>query len=116
MRQSAAGTCYTGMATITEVAVDTASGDVKLLSHHSILECGTQIVPELVSGQLQGGLAMGVGHYREARRWANAAAQVTAQSAPRRLRPRIEAAVSSSSVANSSPARPRSENLIPSTP
>ncbi|MGX8009694.1 xanthine dehydrogenase family protein molybdopterin-binding subunit [Mesorhizobium sp. ORM8.1] len=61
-RQNAAGTCYTGMATIAEVAVDTASGDVKLLSHHSILECGTQIVPELVSGQLQGGLAMGVGH------------------------------------------------------
>ncbi|PBC04193.1 molybdopterin cofactor-binding domain-containing protein [Mesorhizobium sp. WSM3860] len=60
--QNGAGTCYTGMATIAEVAVDTATGDVKLLSHHSILECGTQIVPELVSGQIQGGLAMGVGH------------------------------------------------------
>ncbi len=47
---------------IIEVAVDTATGRVELLSHHSILECGTQIVPQLVSGQLQGGLAMGIGH------------------------------------------------------
>ena len=48
--------------TLAEVAVDTASGEVELLNHHSILECGNQIVPELVSGQLQGGLAMGIGH------------------------------------------------------
>ncbi|MER8425446.1 molybdopterin cofactor-binding domain-containing protein [Mesorhizobium sp. M1403] len=61
-RLNAAVTYYTGMATIAEIAVDTASGEVKLLSHHSILECGTQVVPELVSGQIQGGLAMGVGH------------------------------------------------------
>jgi CO/xanthine dehydrogenase Mo-binding subunit len=33
-----------------------------LLSHHSILDCGTQVVPQLVSGQLQGGLSMGIGH------------------------------------------------------
>ncbi|MUT27283.1 MULTISPECIES: molybdopterin cofactor-binding domain-containing protein [Mesorhizobium] len=57
-----AAVTYSGMATIAEVAVDTASGEVKLLSHHSILDCGTQVVPELVSGQIQGGLAMGVGH------------------------------------------------------
>ena len=34
---------------------------VNLLSHH-ILECGNRLVPELVSGQVQGGAAMGIGH------------------------------------------------------
>jgi len=61
-RLNAAVTYYAGMATIAEVSVDTATGKVDLLSHHSILECGNQVVPELVSGQLQGGLAMGIGH------------------------------------------------------
>ncbi len=50
------------MATLVEVVVDTATGEVSLLSHHSIMDCGTQVVPELVSGQIQGGLAMGIGH------------------------------------------------------
>lgn len=53
---------YSTVATLTEVAVDIATGKVNLLNHHSILECGNTIVPELVSGQLQGGLAMGIGH------------------------------------------------------
>ena len=35
---------------------------MELLSHHSIVECGNLISPQLVSGQLQGGLAMGIGH------------------------------------------------------
>jgi CO/xanthine dehydrogenase Mo-binding subunit len=61
-RNNAGVTCYAPMATLAEVVVDTATGDVSLLSHHSIMECGTQIVPELVSGQIQGGLAMGIGH------------------------------------------------------
>ncbi|WP_029002704.1 xanthine dehydrogenase family protein molybdopterin-binding subunit [Azorhizobium doebereinerae] len=61
-RNNAAVTYYSGMATLAEVAVDTASGKVRVLSHHSVLECGNQIVPELVSGQIQGGLAMGIGH------------------------------------------------------
>ncbi len=34
----------------------------KSYCHTRPLECGTQIVPELVSGQLQGGIAMGIGH------------------------------------------------------
>jgi CO/xanthine dehydrogenase Mo-binding subunit len=59
---NAAVTYYAGMATLAEIAVDTATGKVALLSHHSILECGNPIVPQLVSGQLQGGLAMGIGH------------------------------------------------------
>jgi len=53
---------YSAIGTLAEVAVRDATGKVELLDHHSILECGTQIVPQLVSGQLQGGLAMGIGH------------------------------------------------------
>jgi CO/xanthine dehydrogenase Mo-binding subunit len=47
---------------VVEVAVEMSAGNVELLSHHSILDCGTQVVPQLVSGQLQGGLSMGIGH------------------------------------------------------
>lgn len=61
-RLNAAVTYYTGMATLAEIAVDTATGKVDVLSHHSILECGNQVVPQLVSSQIQGGLAMGIGH------------------------------------------------------
>ncbi|MCV9938786.1 molybdopterin-dependent oxidoreductase [Boseaceae bacterium BT-24-1] len=61
-RNNAGVTYYAPMATLAEIVVDTGSGEVSLLSHHSILECGNQIVPELVSGQIQGGLAMGIGH------------------------------------------------------
>jgi CO/xanthine dehydrogenase Mo-binding subunit len=61
-RLNAAVTYYSGMATLVAIAVDSATGKVDVLSHHSILECGNQVVPQLVSGQLQGGLAMGIGH------------------------------------------------------
>lgn len=61
-RNNAAVTYYSAMGTLVELAVDTATGQVELLNHHSLLECGNQIVPELVSGQIQGGLAMGIGH------------------------------------------------------
>jgi CO/xanthine dehydrogenase Mo-binding subunit len=61
-RNNAGVVYYSAIGTIAEVAVHTASGRVELLDHHSVLECGNQIVPELVSGQLQGGLAMGIGH------------------------------------------------------
>ena len=61
-RNHAGTTYYSAIGTIAEVAVDTKSGKVELLSHHSVLECGNVMVPELVSGQLQGGLAMGIGH------------------------------------------------------
>ncbi|WP_449409408.1 xanthine dehydrogenase family protein molybdopterin-binding subunit [Methylobacterium komagatae] len=61
-RNNVGTTYYSPMATLAEVAVDTGSGEVTILSHHSILECGRQIVPALVSGQVQGGLAMGIGH------------------------------------------------------
>lgn len=61
-RLNAAVTNYAGMATLVAIAVDAATGKVEVLSHHSILECGNQVVPQLVSGQIQGGLAMGIGH------------------------------------------------------
>ncbi len=61
-RNNAGVVYYSAIGTIAEVSVDTASGQVELLNHHSVLECGNPIVPELVSGQLQGGLAMGIGH------------------------------------------------------
>lgn len=61
-RNNAAVTYYAPCATLVELAVNTGSGEVKLLNHRSWLECGRQIVPELVSGQLQGGIAMGIGH------------------------------------------------------
>ncbi|MBB1201433.1 xanthine dehydrogenase family protein molybdopterin-binding subunit [Enterobacteriaceae bacterium 89] len=61
-RNNAGVTYYSATATLVEIAVEIATGKVELLNHHSILECGNLIVPELVSGQLQGGLAMGIGH------------------------------------------------------
>ncbi len=61
-RNNAGVTYYSTCATLVELAVHTGTGKVTLLNHHSLLECGTPIVEELVSGQLQGGLAMGIGH------------------------------------------------------
>jgi CO/xanthine dehydrogenase Mo-binding subunit len=61
-RNNAGVVYYSAIGTLAEVAVDTADGKVSLLNHHSVLECGNLIVPQLVSGQLQGGLAMGIGH------------------------------------------------------
>lgn len=61
-RNNAGVTYYSAVGTLVELAVGRADGAVELLSHHSIVECGNQIVPQLVSGQLQGGLAMGIGH------------------------------------------------------
>ncbi|RXZ42111.1 xanthine dehydrogenase family protein molybdopterin-binding subunit [Crenobacter cavernae] len=55
-------TYYSAVGTLVELAVHEASGKVELLAHHSIMECGNQISPQLVSGQLQGGVAMGIGH------------------------------------------------------
>ncbi|WP_322996074.1 xanthine dehydrogenase family protein molybdopterin-binding subunit [Castellaniella sp.] len=61
-RNNAAVTYYSAMGTLAEIAVHLASGKVELLNHHSIIECGTLLSPQLVSGQIQGGLAMGIGH------------------------------------------------------
>ncbi|WP_429163756.1 xanthine dehydrogenase family protein molybdopterin-binding subunit [Aeromonas rivipollensis] len=55
-------TYYAPCATLVEIAVEKGSGKVHILSAHSWLDAGRVIVPELVEGQIQGGLAMGVGH------------------------------------------------------
>ena len=53
---------YAPMATLVEIAVNIGTGKVDVLSHHSILDRGPPIVAQLVSGQMQGGIAMGIGH------------------------------------------------------
>ena len=44
------------------LSVDRTNGAIKVLRVHEVLDCGRAIVPELVSGQAQGGIAMGLGH------------------------------------------------------
>jgi CO/xanthine dehydrogenase Mo-binding subunit len=61
-RNGAAVTYYSAVGTLVELAVSEATGAVEIMRHHTILECGTQLSPELVSGQVQGGVAMGIGH------------------------------------------------------
>jgi CO/xanthine dehydrogenase Mo-binding subunit len=51
----------TAVGTLAELTVDAATGKVALLTHHTILECGDMLVPQLVSGQIQGGAASGIG-------------------------------------------------------
>lgn len=61
-RNNASVVYYAPVATMVELSVNSGSGEVQILSHKSWMECGNMIVPELVSGQLQGGIAMGIGH------------------------------------------------------
>lgn len=61
-RNSAGVTTYTPAACLVELKVNTFTGEVKILSHHNLLAPGRIVVPELVSGQQQGGVAMGIGH------------------------------------------------------
>lgn len=61
-RNNATVVYYSAVGTLVELCVNESNGEVELLTDHSILECGNQISPQLVSGQLQGGLAMGIGH------------------------------------------------------
>ncbi|MRV72175.1 molybdopterin-dependent oxidoreductase [Duganella sp. FT92W] len=61
-RNGAMVTYYSAVGTLVELAVHEGSGKVELLTHHSIMECGNMLSPQLVSSQLQGGLAMGIGH------------------------------------------------------
>ena len=51
----------TAVGTLAEISVDGASGKVAVLTHHTILECGNMLVRELVTSQLQGGVASGIG-------------------------------------------------------
>jgi len=47
---------------VVALSVDRTNGAVKVLRVHEVLDCGRSIVPELVSGMAQGGIAMGLGH------------------------------------------------------
>lgn len=61
-RNNAGVTTYTPAACLVEASVNTFTGTVQILRHHTIIDPGTVIVEPLVSGQLQGGAAMGIGH------------------------------------------------------
>jgi len=61
-RNGAGVVYYTAAAALVELAIDVRTGAVRLLRHHTLLECGRPLVSELVSGQIQGGVAMGIGH------------------------------------------------------
>ncbi|EJN59423.1 xanthine dehydrogenase family protein molybdopterin-binding subunit [Halogranum rubrum] len=43
------------------VEVDTQTGQVEILKFYSLRDCGTQLNPDIVEGQAQGGLAQGIG-------------------------------------------------------
>src|SRR5262245_28645250 len=58
---NAAVSTYTVTAALAELAVDAATGKVALLNHHNIVECGNMLVPDLVSSQIQGAAATGIG-------------------------------------------------------
>ncbi len=55
-------TYYTPCATLVELTIDTQTGDVDILRTHTWIEPGNVHVKELVEGQLEGGLTMGIGH------------------------------------------------------
>jgi CO/xanthine dehydrogenase Mo-binding subunit len=59
---NAAVTYYSPVATLVELKVNKGSAEVQVLNHHSWIECGRVLVEELVKGQLEGGIAMGIGH------------------------------------------------------
>jgi CO/xanthine dehydrogenase Mo-binding subunit len=61
-RNNAGATLYAPIGALVELVVDRASGAVTILSTHTIADAGRLLVPELVEGQQQGGLAMGIGH------------------------------------------------------
>ncbi|MBB3060918.1 xanthine dehydrogenase family protein molybdopterin-binding subunit [Microbulbifer rhizosphaerae] len=55
-------TYYAPTAALVEVAVNKGTGEVKIIGLQNYMECGRLIVRQLVEGQIEGGVAMGVGH------------------------------------------------------
>lgn len=53
---------YSACGAVAAVSINHSSGEVSVEAVHQVLECGRQIVPDLVSGISQGGIAMGIGH------------------------------------------------------
>ena len=57
------GTSYTSLCgTTVRVAIERATGALRIAKAYSVLECGQALAPEVVLGQAQGGFAMGVGY------------------------------------------------------
>jgi CO/xanthine dehydrogenase Mo-binding subunit len=57
------GTSYTSLCgTAVRVAIERATGALRIAKAYSVLECGQALAPEIVLGQAQGGFAMGVGY------------------------------------------------------
>lgn len=53
---------FAPVSALIELSVNRGTGETKILSHHSNLDCGRILVPEFVSGQLEGAIAMSIGH------------------------------------------------------
>jgi CO/xanthine dehydrogenase Mo-binding subunit len=57
------GTSYSSLCgTAVRVAIEPATGALRIAKAYSVLECGQVLAPEIVLGQAQGGFAMGVGY------------------------------------------------------
>jgi CO/xanthine dehydrogenase Mo-binding subunit len=52
---------YVFGAQVAEVEVDTETGEVEIIKITAVHDCGTAINPRFVEGQIEGGVAMGVG-------------------------------------------------------
>jgi len=61
-RSNGGPSTYAPAACLVEVAVNSFTGQTELLAQHMLIDPGRMIVPQLVSGQVQGGTAMGIGH------------------------------------------------------
>ncbi len=61
-RGGADPTTVTPAACLVALAINQGTGAVQILRHHMLMSPGKMIVPQLVSGQIQGGTAMGIGH------------------------------------------------------
>jgi CO/xanthine dehydrogenase Mo-binding subunit len=56
------GTAFASMCgTTVRVEIERATGNLRIAKAYSVVECGVALVPEIVTGQAQGGFAMGVG-------------------------------------------------------
>ncbi|WP_299892954.1 molybdopterin cofactor-binding domain-containing protein [uncultured Ruegeria sp.] len=53
---------YATCGAVVGLGVDKVSGEVDVQAVYQVLECGRPIVPDLVSGIAQGGIAMGIGY------------------------------------------------------
>lgn len=49
-------------AQVAEVEVDTETGEVEILKMYAVHDCGKAINPMMVEGQIEGGIAMGIGY------------------------------------------------------